>query len=120
MNLLQGEPPIGKSADGGSPAFGAQIKGQKAVLAHSHIGSVFSWSTERNSVAKLIHNVDNSHHGKDYVAPVDLGGILVSWPALAAVPWQDLNMLCHKDERKKQHPPKTQMTVVECSKPLDT
>lgn len=39
-------------------------------------------------VAQLIQNVDNFHHGRDYVQPVDFGKIFTSWPALASGPWQ--------------------------------
>jgi len=37
--------------------------------------------------AKLMENIDNFHHGRDYVEPVDFGKIYVSWPALEP-PWQ--------------------------------
>ena len=38
--------------------------------------------------AKLIENIDNFHHGRDYVEPADFGKIFVPWPPLATVPWQ--------------------------------
>ncbi len=37
--------------------------------------------------AKLIENIDNFHHGRDYTEPVDFGKIFVPWPPLATVPW---------------------------------
>ena len=36
---------------------------------------------------KLIENIDNFHHGRDYVAPVDFGKIFVPWPGIATVPY---------------------------------
>lgn len=36
----------------------------------------------------LMQNIDNFYHGRDYVKPVDFGEVYVSWPVLAATPWQ--------------------------------
>jgi hypothetical protein len=36
---------------------------------------------------KLIENIDNFHHGRHYVEPVDFGKIFVPWPAFATVPY---------------------------------
>jgi hypothetical protein len=38
--------------------------------------------------AKLIENIDNFHHGRDYVQLVDFGKIFVTWPAISTAPWQ--------------------------------
>ncbi|MGO8731378.1 MAG: alpha-glucuronidase family glycosyl hydrolase [Terriglobia bacterium] len=38
--------------------------------------------------AKLMENIDNFHHGRDYAEPVDFGKIYVSWPALEP-PWEE-------------------------------
>jgi hypothetical protein len=38
--------------------------------------------------AKLFENIDNFHHGRDYVQPVDFGKIFVSWPAISTAAWQ--------------------------------
>ena len=38
--------------------------------------------------AKLIENIDNFHHGRDYMQPLDFGKIIGQWPTLATVPWK--------------------------------
>jgi hypothetical protein len=37
--------------------------------------------------ARLIENIDNFHHGRSNVMPVDFGKLFVPWPGIATVPY---------------------------------